>query len=327
MKFKKFFAVLSAVSMLASVAAVNASAADDAVLTSVGGEDSAKPYSFEYDITADGAVVRNVNVAAGIEEVEIPEKTDAGITVVGVEDFAFANADVATIVVPDTFKLDSIGSVAFLTKDDIDAFLIAEGFDITEELTEDNDTAAAYVANKVKFMGKKNWKGNEEELAAANTVFENVFNTVGGETAGEFVEKLYTIADTSTVVRAEDEDTLEKMSEKSYNNFQAWVQTIPVNVTLKGTKGSAAEEYANGKALVKVDFAEGHTHLRGDANGDGIVNVRDCATIANALAFKNFEKIKCMDCADYNEDKEVTVRDAAQLANAIATGKIDTSKK
>ena len=321
MKFKKFFAVLSAVSMLASVAAVNASAADDAVLTSVGGEDSAKPYSFEYDITADGAVVRNVNVAAGIEEVEIPEKTDAGITVVGVADFAFADAaDVTTIVVPASLKLDYIGTVAFLTKEDIDVFVTTEGLDATVEADDDSEVDAAYIANKVKFMGKKNWKGNEEELAPAKTVFENVVKTVGGETPGEFVAALYTIADTSVVVREEDEDTLEKMSEKSYDNFQAWVKTIPVNVLLKGTKGTDAETYANGKALVGVSFEENETHLRGDANQDGIVNVRDCAKIANALAFKTVDEL-CPICADYNEDGEITVRDAAQLAAFLAKKK------
>ena len=313
MKFKKFFAVLSAVSMLASVAAVNASADEIP-----GADPASRPYSFEYDLTAEGAVVKNVTVAAGIDEVEIPDQTDAGIKIVGVEDFAFANADVATIVCPDTFKLDSIGTVAFLTKEDINEFVYGEGLEVPADIEVVSVGTAAYIANTVKFMGKDDWNGDEDELSPAANVFENVFDKVGGETPGEFAAALYTIADTSTVVRAEDEDTLEKMSEKSYDNFQAWVKTIPVNVTLKGTKGTAAEDYANGKALVGVSFAEKETHLIGDANQDGVVNVRDCAKIANALAFKTVDKLPCLTCADFNQDGEVTVRDAAQLAAQLA---------
>ena len=81
------------------------------------------------------------------------------------------------------------------------------------------------------------------------------------------------------------------------------------------------EKYAEGKKLVDVKFVTKHTHLLGDANGDGIVNVRDCAKIANALAFKTVDKLPCLICADYNQDGEVTVRDAAQLANFLAKKK------
>lgn len=330
MKFKKFFAVLSAVSMLATAAAINVSADGEAV----GSDPSSRPYSFEYAPEGDGVIVTDVTVAEGIDEVEIPDEVD-GKAVVGVADFAFMNANVGTIVCPDSFVLDNIGTVAFLTADDIGAFLADNGIPDEVIYADDEETllgaidatTAAYTANTVKFMGKKNWKGTEEELEPARTVFSNVAKTVGGETAGEFVGKLYTLEDTSAVVRAKDEDTLEKMSERSYENFQAWVKAIPVNVTIKANEGTDAQKYAEGKKLVDVKFVTKHTHLLGDANGDSIVNVRDCAKIANALAFKTVDELPCKGCADYNEDGDVTVRDAAQLANAIATGKIDTSKK
>ena len=63
-------------------------------------------------------------------------------------------------------------------------------------------------------------------------------------------------------------------------------------------------------------------HLRGDANQDGKVNVRDAAAIASALAKGKVDSLKCQICADYNEDGKVNVRDAAAIAKDLATGKI-----
>ena len=320
MKFKKFFAVLSAVSMLASVSAVNANAEDELLTASA-------PYSFEYQLTADGAVVSYVSVSEGVDEVEIPEKTDAGITIVGVKDFAFKDANVATIVVPDTFKTYAIGDVAFLTAEDIADFIGEFGSSEKEALT--------YAANTVEFMGKNDWTGDEEELAAAGEVLSGILDTAGltgsaqadnqegitADQAAHLAARLYEADATGEkpyYVREDGVDDITKMSEKSYENLQAWVRTLPVNVTLKGTEGTAAEEYANGKAILGVNFEAKETHLIGDANQDGVVNVRDCAKIANALAFKTVDKLPCFTCADFNQDGEVTVRDAAQLAAQLA---------
>ena len=333
MKFKKFFAVLSAVSMLATAAAVNVSAADDTTAPAVGGEDSAKPYSFEYKETAEGAIISNVKAAAGITEIEIPEEDNDGHAVIGVDDFAFYGCtDLATVVVPDSLKLDNIGDLAFLTSKDVLTFLAANGINDavlsskTEEEVEANLTKAAeaYIVNTVKFMGKNDWKGDEPELADADDVLENVAKTLNANDPAAFVKDLYTIEDTTKVVRAEDVDTLEKMSAKSYELFKAWVKTIPyVDLTVKASsEDTDAAKYAKGKALLGMKFEVSATHLIGDANQDGVVNVRDCAKIANAVAFKTVDQLPCFKCADYNEDGTVNVRDAAQLANAIATGKI-----
>lgn len=57
--------------------------------------------------------------------------------------------------------------------------------------------------------------------------------------------------------------------------------------------------------------------LIGDANGDGNVNVRDCAFIAKALA--KSEEDTLPENADYNDDGKINVRDAAALAKALAS--------
>ena len=57
----------------------------------------------------------------------------------------------------------------------------------------------------------------------------------------------------------------------------------------------------------------------GDANGDTIINVRDCAFIASALAAGTNDKLA--KSADFNGDGVVNVRDAAAIANYLATAK------
>ncbi|MBE6844843.1 MAG: hypothetical protein E7508_03890 [Ruminococcus sp.] len=57
--------------------------------------------------------------------------------------------------------------------------------------------------------------------------------------------------------------------------------------------------------------------LLGDANLDGVVNVRDCALIAMMLANNKVAELPVN--ADYNEDGLINVRDAAAIANLLAT--------
>ena len=62
-------------------------------------------------------------------------------------------------------------------------------------------------------------------------------------------------------------------------------------------------------------YAVGVSADMGDANGDGKVNVRDCAYIAKMLAKGKSLPAK----ADYNLDGKKNVRDAAALANDLAS--------
>lgn len=58
--------------------------------------------------------------------------------------------------------------------------------------------------------------------------------------------------------------------------------------------------------------------LRGDANNDGKINVRDCAFIASKLAQGKTNELT--PAADINGDGKVNVRDAAALASSLAGG-------
>ncbi|MGN0614110.1 MAG: leucine-rich repeat protein [Porcipelethomonas sp.] len=58
--------------------------------------------------------------------------------------------------------------------------------------------------------------------------------------------------------------------------------------------------------------------LKGDANEDGKVNVRDAAFIAHKLAQGKSDELP--ECADYNGDEIINVRDAAAIAKFLASG-------
>ena len=56
--------------------------------------------------------------------------------------------------------------------------------------------------------------------------------------------------------------------------------------------------------------------LLGDANGDGVMNVRDCALIARKLAEDRADELS-PETADYNKDSIINVRDAALIAHDL----------
>ena len=328
MKFKKLIAAISAAAVsLSMFTALNVNAEEEYAP----GTAPAIEYKFAYEVNQSGAVVVGVTDAEYSNVIEIPEKTEAGIPVVGVDKFAFFDCeDLDTVILPDSLDIYSMDSVAFLTRSDIIAFLANNSIDV-KSISSDEDAdakALAYMANQAKFMGKTDWKGDEEELDVAMTVFRNVTDNLkvsenDNADMSELIRRLYAAGSDpymlSIYVREDGEDTLEKMSQKTYDNFFMWVNSVQYDdLTIVGNRDTAAEEYYKGKSLLGMKFEEKETHLIGDANQDGVVNVRDCAKIANALAFKTVDKLPCFTCADFNQDGEVTVRDAAQLAAQLA---------
>ena len=59
-----------------------------------------------------------------------------------------------------------------------------------------------------------------------------------------------------------------------------------------------------------------NTNLFGDANGDGTLNIRDCAEIAKFAAQGKTDSLP--DTADYNKDGKKNVRDSAAIAKELA---------
>ena len=69
------------------------------------------------------------------------------------------------------------------------------------------------------------------------------------------------------------------------------------------------------KVTVSADIDE--NEVPGDANDDGILNVRDAAYIARMLALGSADKLPKK--SDFNGDGKINVRDAAAIAKYIAS--------
>lgn len=106
---------------------------------------------------------------------------------------------------------------------------------------------------------------------------------------------------TTTTVSTSDEETTST--------------TITDSADSTTTSESTAENQIGAGTTTSTDTAV--SNLRGDANHDGIVNVRDAAFIARALARKEADTLPEM--ADFNVDGKVDVRDAAAIARHLAS--------
>ncbi len=281
--FSKFLATAAAVSMLASVSAVvNA----DEV--------------FETRAVEGGLVITGITGADEATEITIPE-TIGDAAVIGVDDYAFAELDnIAVINAPASLKSEFIGNVAFITKKSITNYINAE-------LGEDADEAALveYVAKQIAYAGKtEGW--TEDELAEVKAKIVNKAALAG-------------VADDATPEEAiltmlVNQDAM-ALSEDTANKLGIWETTITYSgIKVNAPEGSDAAAYVASKEILGMNQAD---VLYGDANGDGEVNVRDAAAIANALAYKTVDQLKGN--GDYNQDGSVTVRDAAAIANMLAS--------
>ena len=89
--------------------------------------------------------------------------------------------------------------------------------------------------------------------------------------------------------------------------------------SIVGYAGSTADTYAHTHNRQFEVLGSGTpAGTKGDANGDGKVDVRDAAFIANQLALG--KEAALPDAADFNEDGKVNVRDAAAIASYLAKG-------
>ncbi len=88
--------------------------------------------------------------------------------------------------------------------------------------------------------------------------------------------------------------------------------------TIKGFKGTAAEEYAEEFGFEFVALSDREF---GDVNGDGVLSVTDATVIQKyAASFEKFTAEQLV-IADYNRDGAVNVNDATEIQRALVSGK------
>jgi len=92
------------------------------------------------------------------------------------------------------------------------------------------------------------------------------------------------------------------------------------NGTIYGYEKSTAQKYATeyNKNFVSLGIYSVTDILYGDANDDGLVNIRDCAYIAGMLSKGQGSALPKK--ADYTRDNNVNIRDAASIAKDLSLG-------
>ncbi len=288
MRFTKFLAVAGAVSMLASAIPFAVSAAD---------EEAAPETKIVVD--ANGIVTE---VMTTEEEVTIPATATVGeneVAVVGVADYAFVLCDNLNVVnVPDSLTIEKTGNVAFLTSTDIVKYLDGE---LAASATIDD--VIKYVAEKAKY---KNGNYTDADLAELSVKLRKKVSAVDISAA--------TTVEGKIALLMKNVNNMD-ISNTNKENFNLWISSVKYDdLTLKGTEEAPMKAYAEGKAILGMKYVAAAGFVLGDANGDGVFNIRDAAWIAIKRAQGDDLPIEKNPAADFNGDGIVNIRDAAAMA-------------
>lgn len=233
------------------------------------------------------------------------EKYSAPVT--GVQDYAFALCENLTnVYVPETFKIEDTGNVAFLTSSAVMDFLNKEV------------GPAATMKDVIKYVADvANYKdGNytDKDLAELAIKLENKIGDID-------ISKAETLEGKIMIILTNVENL--ELNPQLRDSFKIWSSCITYNNFTLSSFESAQEvvQYAKGREILGMKFSPISPitdYVLGDSNGDNKFNVRDAAYIASCVA-KGI-KIDLMQNpgADYNQDGTVNVRDAAHIARDLS---------
>lgn len=101
---------------------------------------------------------------------------------------------------------------------------------------------------------------------------------------------------------------------KSSSQLGEYFEKISDNFTIKGVKGSAAEQYANENGFKFVEISDVTV---GDVNGDGALSVADATIIQKCIASITELTPEQLVLADFNGDGAVNVNDATAIQRAL----------
>lgn len=182
---------------------------------------------------------------------------------------------------PETEKEDYI---VYDTVIEADAVHNADKYTFGLEYNNLNNSTGKYESSYEIMIGVNKYSNSSDE----NDIVYNTFNL-------EVEDTNYTGNETNCLVNIKitDEELEQPLCEKSGDRLN-----IVYDMTFSNTQ----------KITVEI--------LRGDANLDSKVNVRDCAAIATALAQGKADTLT--EEADYNSDGKINVRDAAAIAAFLA---------
>ena len=101
------------------------------------------------------------------------------------------------------------------------------------------------------------------------------------------------------------------------NEMKAYPNNKGILAAVEGPDYVEGLDYAKEETTIGDIKILARAEQIGDANGDSITNVRDCAFIANALSKGKAETLP--EAADYNKDGKKNVRDAAAISKDLAS--------
>ncbi|MGN1481962.1 leucine-rich repeat protein, partial [Porcipelethomonas sp.] len=202
---------------------------------------------------------------------------------------------------------------------------VTSGSISTAQTAETSDTDSKTTAEISKSSGTTVSTEISDDVSSANTTSV----TESSETTPAVTET--TSDDTVTLSKTKlDMSVGDKILLKlnGYSGETAWVSSND-NVAIVDSNG-CVEAIGEGTATIFVTYGEkgeknlscsvtvegGEVKILGDANGDGVMNVRDAAFIAKMLAQGKNSELPMT--ADYNGDGVVNVRDAASIARTLA---------
>ncbi|MGN0613736.1 MAG: hypothetical protein ACI4JB_07515, partial [Porcipelethomonas sp.] len=267
--FSKLLATAAAVTMIASAVPAAMVNADDT---------TGVFHGFAYRLDGENAIITGfTNEGDGevpdpeeLTRIAIPEAVTVGdkdYTVVGVDDLAFAElANLVSVECPDTLQLEYMGNVAFLTTTSIYNYLESQlGEDALSG--EDPDLLVDYAMEKIAFEGTV-----EQFVIKLGEQFD-IAGVEEDDYIGDAVVKLYRNIDNLTI------------SEKTRDKIEVWMSSVAYyGFEIIASEDSDAAKYALGREVLGMNFVPSSQAVLGDANLDGVLNVRDAAFIANYLA-------------------------------------------
>lgn len=212
-----------------------------------------------------------------------------------IENHAFSRCSKLSVLdIPDT--VTEIGTHAFYESEALISANIPGGVKLID----------AYTFSRCSSLAEITINNPECVIEDSASTISNKIDDFGN---AEFTGIIYGYKDSTAQAYAEKYGyTFESLGEAAVTTT---AMTTSASTTTTTTKTTVSTTVSTTVA------AEDDNTLRGDANLDGKVNVRDCAFIASALALGNADKLP--ENADYNEDDKVNVRDAAAIASYLAT--------
>lgn len=233
-------------------------------------------------------------------------KVDMPYGVIYISEAAFANATkLSSVTIPASAK--KIGEYAFA------------GCSSLVDLSIPNsvNSIGKYAFTNCKNLTEVNIPSSVTTIAESTFAYCTSLLEINIPVNVETIEKLafYNCAELSKVTINNKSCDIKDVPQTFSNN-----ETI-FDGTIYGYEGSTAEKYAKAYNRLFVALGSGgdKPSISGDANGDGVTNVRDCAFIASALANGKGDTLPL--AADFNEDGKTNVRDAAAIASYLASAK------